>query len=107
MRYAFRTVGGTIGITVPSILFQEVLVSQPLGQRRLHSIEEMLRDCYGPAQGQSRCPHDVRNAFTHALRALFLLSLAFAVTGLSSSVFVKDYWLHSELDRKPKDNDDV
>ena len=107
MLYAFRTIGATVGTTASNIFFREVLASRLSSQLHLHSVEQMLKDCNGPARGQSKCPHDVREGFMRALQAVFLLSLGFAVACLTSGLFTQNFRLRSTLDRKAKHDNDT
>jgi EmrB/QacA subfamily drug resistance transporter len=103
--YAFRSTGSTIGITVASAVFQNVLKAQlwaRIGERV--GGPEIIRKIRDSADEVRHLPKewrgDVQDAYMGALRSVFFLSFALAVTAGVISLFMREHKLHSNLSRK-------
>lgn len=103
--YAFRSTGSTIGITLASAVFQNIL-KQGLWDRfgdfpHAGEIIGKIRDDIGDI---SHLPPDwvdgVRGTYVEALRGVWILLVGLAVTGAVVSLGMRQHVLHAKLDRK-------
>ena len=103
--YAFRSTGSTIGITISSAIFQNLLKSnlearfggspgaeEEIGRIR-DSVEEIRRLPDGWYEG-------VLEAYVESFRGVWVAALGFAVLAAVSSFFIKQHKLHGNLERK-------
>ncbi|KAK3945098.1 major facilitator superfamily domain-containing protein [Diplogelasinospora grovesii] len=103
--YAFRSVGATLGITIASTVYQNVLKAR-LWERFGHlpgAAEEIerIRDDLGEL---ARLPNgfgydDVIRSFMEAFRGVWLTALGIAAVGLICVSLMKQHKLHSTLAR--------
>lgn len=103
--YTFRGTGSTIGITISSVVFQNMLDKQ---------LWALLGDLPGGAEVISRVKHDleeiqnlphswtelVMGAYMNALRGVFLTTLVLGILGMLTSLAMKEHVLHINLARK-------
>lgn len=103
--YAFRSTGSTIGITLASAVFQNILkrnLWQKFGDEP-HAAEiiKRIRDDIGDI---SHLPtgweQGVRETYVEALRGVWGLIVGLAVVGALVSLGMRQHVLHSKLDRK-------
>ena len=103
--YAFRSTGSTIGITVASVVFQNVLTSQ-LWERMGHekdasdAVTRVRNDLTAIKELPSQLMEAASQAYMDALRAVFLTLLGIAVLGAVTSLFMREHKLHSNLSRR-------
>jgi predicted MFS family arabinose efflux permease len=103
--YAFRSTGSTIGVTVSSTIFQNLLKSGlhsrfgdlpgakiVIGKIR-NSAEEVQRLPYGWHDG-------VMEAYVESFRGVWIAALCFATMAAVASLFIKQQTLHRNLVRK-------
>lgn len=103
--YAFRSTGSTIGITIASAVFQNILnfkLWDLLGDRPgaaeiISQLENNLEEIGKLPQGLERL---VRGAYMDALRGVFLTTLGLSVLGMLVSLAMRENVLHSTLARK-------
>ena len=103
--YAFRSTGSTIGITIASAVFQNILkvrLWSKLGDRKGASdIIRKVRDSLDeirilPIEWKG----DVREVYMEALKAVFLTTLLMAILGGLVSLAMREHVLHKTLERK-------
>ena len=103
--YAFRSTGSTIGITIASAVFQNILkirLWSKLGDRKGASeIIGRVRDSLDeikvlPVEWRG----EVREVYMEALRGVFLTALFIAVLGGLVSLAMREHVLHKTLERK-------
>lgn len=103
--YAFRSTGSTIGATIGSAIFQNVLkrkLLEYLGDgEKAREIIDKVRERFDaidtiPPEYTSR----VKDAYMDALHAVFYVSLGMGALGMIASTFMKEHKLHKTLDRK-------
>lgn len=106
--YAFRSTGSTIGITIASAVFQNILSMQ-------------LQNAYGDRHGSARVIKRIRNDlgeldhlpkgwdreqildfYMEALRAAFVAGLGLATLAGIASLFMREHVLHKNLARDGK-----
>ncbi|KAE8451793.1 hypothetical protein EG329_002633 [Mollisiaceae sp. DMI_Dod_QoI] len=103
--YAFRSTGSTIGVTIASAVYQNILVSslydkfggsegadEEIGRIR-DSFDELKHLPDGWKQG-------VMDSFAGALRGVFLTALGIAVLGAVCGAFMRQHTLHTSLARR-------
>src|SRR3569833_328979 len=102
--YAFRSVGGTLGITAASAVYQNLLRDH-LWRRfgdRPGAAEEIARIRDDIAE-LDRLPEGWRDgvieSFMEAFRGVWILALALAVVGLVCISLMRQHTLHSTLSR--------
>ncbi|RAH40834.1 MFS multidrug transporter [Aspergillus brunneoviolaceus CBS 621.78] len=103
--YAFRSTGSTIGITVASAVFQNILKSglwRRFGDRE--DAGELISKIRDSLDEIHRLPADwvpgVLDAYIDSLRAVFLTLLGLAVLGALVSMGMREHKLHSNLSRR-------
>jgi MFS family permease len=102
--YAFRSTGSSIGITIASSVFQNVLKTglwSRFGDREnAREVIGRLRDSLGEIQ---KAPADwipgVVDAYMDSLRATFITLLALAILAALVSIGMREHRLHSNLAR--------
>lgn len=103
--YAFRSTGSTIGITIASAVYQNLLLSG-LHQRfdGLDGAEDQIRRIRDSLEELKKLPrgwHDgVFEAYSIALRGVFLTALGLALLGLVAGAFMRQHTLHSSINRR-------
>ncbi|KAK0728381.1 major facilitator superfamily domain-containing protein [Lasiosphaeria miniovina] len=103
--YAFRSVGATVGITIASAVYQNILKTQ-LWDRFGHlpgAAEEIarIRDDLGELSRLPEGWHDgVMASFMAAFRGVWLTALAISVVALFSMSLMRQHKLHSNLARQ-------
>lgn len=103
--YAFRSTGSSIGITIASAVFQNVL-KERLYTRfgdRPGAAEEIsrIRDSVDEVKRLPKGWHDgVIESYVEALRGVWVVVLGFAMLTTIVSVFVREHVLHKTLERK-------
>jgi len=103
--YAFRSTGSTLGITVASAVYQNILKTDlwaKFGDREgaaevikriRDSFDELNHLPYGWKQG-------VLDSYMDALRGVFLTATGIAVLAMLCQAFVREHILHSNLARR-------
>lgn len=106
--YAFRSVGGTVGITVASAIYQNVLKSE---------LWERFGDLPGAAEEIRRIRNDLDElkhlpdgwydgviaSFMEAFRSVWFTMLGLALLALLSVSLMKQHKLHSTLSRNERE----
>ncbi|KAL4780442.1 major facilitator superfamily domain-containing protein [Aspergillus varians] len=103
--YAFRSTGSSIGITIASSVFQNLLKNglwSRFGDREnAREIISRLRDSLGEIR---KVPADwkpgVVDAYMDSLRATFITLLGLAILGALASIGMREHILHSNLARR-------
>ena len=103
--YAFRSTGSTIGITIASSVFQNVLKIELWnrlgGQKDAGKVIDKLRDSLDEIK---KMPPGwksvVMDIYMDALRSMFLTTLGLGVLGLLVSLAMREHTLYSTLARK-------
>jgi hypothetical protein len=103
--YAFRSTGSSIGVTIASAVFQNLLAA-------------FLSEKFGNEPGAAKRIRKIRNSpdaidslpsawkegviatYVDALRGVWVIVLGFAVLAATASVFVRQHKLYSNLARK-------
>jgi predicted MFS family arabinose efflux permease len=103
--YAFRSTGSSIGITIGSAVFQNLLKhglyerfgDQPGAADEIRKIRDSAGDVSGLPSGWKA---GVIESYVAALRGVWIVVLGTAVLGAVASLFIKQHVLHSNLDRR-------
>jgi predicted MFS family arabinose efflux permease len=106
IQYAFRSTGATIGISVSSFVFRQLLKSR-IGQVTLSDglasafrpgdLGDVLRRCNRSTQsGHGDCPRLIAG-YMYALHGTFLLAMTFAMAGFLCAMFTKNYQLRTSF----------
>ncbi|KAF5717296.1 major facilitator family transporter fnx1 [Fusarium globosum] len=106
--YAFRSMGSTIGVTIASVVHQNLLqhgLHQRFDSKEGSSkIIKQILDCL---DGLKSLPdgwrHGVYKAYEISLRGVFLTGLGVAVLGLIAASFIKEHKLHQTISRADND----
>ncbi|KAI9841894.1 MAG: hypothetical protein M1838_003348 [Thelocarpon superellum] len=109
--YAFRSTGSTIGITVCSAVFQNLLKMQLWarfgGRSDAAHVIAKLRESFDEIR---HLPPDWRpgvlQSYVDALRGVFLTCFGFAALGLVASLFMREHTLHRNLSRRREEESD-
>lgn len=103
--YAFRGTGSTIGITISSVVFQNMLDKQLwalLGD--LRGGDEVISRVKNNLGEIQNLPHGwkelVMGAYMNALRGVFLATLALGILGMLTSLVMRENVLRTSLARK-------
>ncbi|KLO99480.1 multidrug resistance protein fnx1 [Fusarium fujikuroi] len=106
--YAFRSMGSTIGVTVASVVYQNLLQyglhqrfdskegSYKIIKRLIDSLDELKRLPDGWSSG-------VYEAYEISLRGVFWTALGVAVLGLVAATYIKEHRLHQTISRADND----
>ena len=106
--YAFRSVGGTVGITIASAIYQNVLKTQwwerfgdlPDAAEEIRRIRDDLDELKHLPKGW----HDgVIASFMEAFRNVWFTMLGLVILGLISISLMKQHKLHTTLSRSESD----
>ena len=106
--YAFRSTGSTIGITIVSAVYQNILNTQlwkKFGNMEGAADEiKRIRDNLDELRHlPSGWKAGVLDSYMDALRGVFLTALGIAVLALVSSSFMRQHTLHSTLTRESRE----
>ncbi|KAL2046374.1 hypothetical protein N7G274_001821 [Stereocaulon virgatum] len=103
--FAFRGTGSTIGITICSLVFQNILITrlwESFGAEE--DAEEIVRRLRDSLSGIKFLPHDwtdtAKDDYMAALQGVFLTIFGLAVLGTISSLFMKEHTLHKDMARR-------
>jgi MFS family permease len=102
--YAFRSTGSTIGVTIASAVYQNILVSSlhsrfdgyPGAEDEIRRIRDSLEELNKLPEGWRE---GVMKSFEGALRGVFLTALGLAVLGLVAGSGMREHKLHNKLRR--------
>ncbi|KAF4947521.1 hypothetical protein FGADI_10366 [Fusarium gaditjirri] len=106
--YAFRSMGSTIGVTIASVVYQNLL-QQGLHQRfdSHEGSSKIIKRILDSLDELKRLPHAWRNgvykAYETSLRGVFLTGLGVAALGLVAAGFIKEHRLHHTISRADND----
>lgn len=103
--YAFRSTGSSIGITIASAVFQNILQwrltdrfgGSEAAQAEIHRIRASVEEIRHLPQGWYE---GVLESHVEALRGVWAIVLAFAVCASVMSLFLREHTLHKNLERK-------
>jgi MFS family permease len=102
--YAFRSTGSTIGITIGSAVYQNILKNRLLDKfgdiPGSTDVIKRIRDNFDELKHLPPGWHDgVFDSYMDALRGVFLTAFGVAVLGLICACFLRQHTLHSTLAR--------
>ncbi|KAF3908218.1 hypothetical protein AA313_de0203155 [Arthrobotrys entomopaga] len=108
--YAFRATGSTIGVTVASAAFQNVLRSQLEerigGKEEAREVINRVLESFGEVwKVKEEWRGEVMEAEMVALRAVFVVALALAGIGWVMGLFLGKHELHSTIDRRREEDE--
>ena len=103
--YAFRSTGSTIGVTIGSAVYQNVLLSQlhtrfdgrKGADREIQRIRNSLDELKHLPEGWKNGVYD---SYEMALRSVFLTAVGVAVLGTVCYAFIRQHTLHKTLERR-------
>ncbi|KAH8597010.1 MFS multidrug transporter-like protein [Bisporella sp. PMI_857] len=103
--YAFRSTGSTIGITIASAVYQNILVKalysrfgdQPGAEEEIQRIRDSFDELNHLPDGWKQ---GVLESLAGALSGVFLSALGLAVLALICSVFIRQHTLHKSIARR-------
>lgn len=103
--YAFRSTGSTIGVTIGSAVYQNILKAGLWnkfgGEEGAADEIKRIRDNFDELRHLPPGWHDgVFDTYMDALRGVFLTALAVALLGLVCACFMRQHTLHTTLARK-------
>ena len=104
--YAFRSTGSTIGITIASAVFQNILQArlwdllgdQENGPEIIRKLKGSLDAMKTDLSPEWRLP--VQHVYVDALRGVFLTTLGISALGFLTNLGLREYTLHKNLARK-------
>jgi MFS family permease len=104
--YAFRSTGSTIGITIASAVFQNILTMElrnryggsKSGEKAIQRIRNSLDEIKHLPKGWHKA--DVLDSYMHAVRGAFVAGLGLAIIATVMSLFMREHTLHKNLARK-------
>lgn len=103
--YAFRSTGSTIGVTIASAVYQNILISslhdrfdgKPGAKEEIRRIRDSFDELKHLPKGWKE---GVFESYAWALRGVFLTALGIAVLGIVCGAFMKQHTLHKSLGRR-------
>ena len=103
--YAFRSTGATIGVTITSAIFQNLLKTRlwdTMGDREgAADIIPKIRDSLDAIKDLPPAwKGGVQDAYMDAFHGAFLALLGIAILGATVSLFMREYVLHTNLTRE-------
>lgn len=104
--YAFRSTGSTIGITIASAVFQNILTMELReryggskgGEKAIERIRNSLEEIKHLPKGWHKA--DVLDSYMHAVKGAFVAGLGLAILAAAVSLFMREHTLHKNLARK-------
>ena len=101
--YAFRSTGSTIGITIASAVFQNILTMElrdrfPGQEEAVKRVRNSLEELKRLPKGWSKS--EVMESYMHATRGAFVAGLCLAALAMGASLFMREHVLHKTLARK-------
>lgn len=110
--YAFRSTGSTIGVTIASAVYQNLLVDglhkrfddYPGAAKEIGRIRDSLEELKHLPRGWKE---GVTESYETALRGVFLTALGIAVAGAVVGSFMQQHKLHNSLDRKDDEEEEA
>ncbi|KAJ6437218.1 multidrug resistance protein fnx1 [Purpureocillium lavendulum] len=102
--YAFRSTGATMGVTIASVVYQNLLQAA-LHQRfdSRNGSAEVIERILSSLDELKHLPEDwvkgTYDAYLVALRGVFLVGLGLSVLGLVAAGFIREHKLHKTLSR--------
>lgn len=105
MSYAFRSVGGTLGITIAGAVFQNIprdrlwarFGLEPGAAEQIGRIRDSLDEI---KHLPPTWVMGVAESYTEAFRGVWAVTVALAVMGAIASLFMREHTLFSNLERK-------
>jgi hypothetical protein len=109
--YAFRSVGATVGITVASTVYQNILKKKlwerfgdlPGAAKQIARIRDDLDELKHLPAGWNE---GVIKSFMEAFRGVWLTALGLSVVGLVMTALMRHHKLHSSLDRQEEEEEE-
>lgn len=103
--YAFRSTGSTIGVAIGGAIFQNVLGNKLVeyigtGKEAMKIINKVRERFDAIDSVPPEYIGRVKDAYMDALHAVFYVSLAIGICAMISSSLMREYKLHSTLNRK-------
>ncbi|KIV81039.1 hypothetical protein PV11_08492 [Exophiala sideris] len=104
--YAFRSTGSTIGITIASAVFQNILTKELRGEYGdMPGSEDVIRKIRDSLEGVKHLPDGwsravVNGIYMDSLRGAFIAGLGLAVLAAIAGLGMKEHVLHKNLARK-------
>lgn len=103
--YAFRSTGSTIGITIASAVFQNILKMELWGRfgdrKDAAEVIGRIRDSFDEIKHlPPEWKGEVQDVYMDALRGVFLTTLGIGMLAALVSLFMREHKLHSNLARK-------
>lgn len=103
--YAFRSTGSTIGITIASAVYQNLLSSSLHarfnGRKGAEDEIKRIRDDLEELKRLPKGWHDgVYESYSIALRGVFVTALGISVLGLLCTCFIRQHTLHKSIARR-------
>ena len=103
--YAFRGTGSTIGISICSLVFQNILIKRLWerfgGRKDSAKLIERLRNSLAEIKFLDvNLGREAQEVYVDALRGVFATIFGLAVLGMVASLFMKEYTLHKDLARR-------
>lgn len=104
--YAFRSTGSTIGITIASAVFQNILTKELRGEYGgMPDSEDVIRKIRNSLEGVKYLPAGwsrevINGIYMDSLRGAFIAGLGLAVLAAIAGLGMKEHVLHKNLARK-------
>ncbi|KAH8663993.1 putative MFS multidrug transporter [Xylariales sp. PMI_506] len=106
--YAFRSVGATLGITIGSAVYQNILKTQlweqfgglPGAEEEISKLRDDLSELKHLPEGWDL--HEVLAVFMEAFRGVWFTALGMVLVGLVAVSLMKQHTLHSTLSRNER-----
>ena len=106
--YAFRSTGSSIGITIASAVFQNILSKQLwhrfAGEKHASEIIKRIRQDFGIINEQDKLPPSWREgvveSYMSAFRGVFVTILGLSALAALCSLLMREHKLHSTMSRK-------
>lgn len=103
--YAFRSTGSTIGISIASAVFQNILQTQLTARfEGIHDSEKIISRVRNSIQEIRRLPPDLEqralDAYMSAFKGVWATLLGMVVVAALFGLFVREHVLHTNLARK-------
>ncbi|KAK9473641.1 major facilitator superfamily domain-containing protein [Dipodascopsis tothii] len=104
IQYGFRGIGSTVGVSVASAVFQNVLAAKLTARITGENAAEIIRRVSDSVDEVANLPEDLRDSviqsYLDSCHAVFYMAVVLIICCAGSSLCMKEYVLHNNVSRR-------